>query len=132
MHELPRADPDAAGKAASATFPKAKTYTDELRRAVTATDEPTLLTLADGEATTGSKLGHMASGSQAAAAAARGARRPVGVPAAGRQSVDPLLTKWNDAGTRKKTTIKLRQKVKGKATGSYRKLVLVTLSTETP
>ena len=34
--------------------------------------------------------------------------------------------------TREKTTIQLRQKVKRKASGSYRKLVLVTLSTDTP
>ena len=33
---------------------------------------------------------------------------------------------------RAKTTIKLRQKVTRKSTGSYRKVVLVTLSTETP
>ena len=46
--------------------------------------------------------------------------------------MDPLLTKLSDAGTRSKTTVKLRQKVKGKATGNYHKLVLVTLSTETP
>jgi len=45
---------------------------------------------------------------------------------------DPLLNKWSDVMTRSKATIKLRQKVKGKATGTYRKLVLVTLSTETP
>ena len=47
-------------------------------------------------------------------------------------SVDPLLNKWSDVMTRSKATVKLRQKVKGKATGTYRKLVLVTLSTETP
>ena len=34
--------------------------------------------------------------------------------------------------TKSKATVKLRQKVTGKATGTYRKLVLVTLSTETP
>jgi hypothetical protein len=31
-----------------------------------------------------------------------------------------------------KTTVQLRQKVSSKASGNYRKLVLVTLSTETP
>ena len=34
--------------------------------------------------------------------------------------------------TQPKSTVKLRQKVKGKAKGNYRKVVLVTLSTETP
>ena len=47
-------------------------------------------------------------------------------------SVDPLLTKWTESVTRQQATVKLRQKVKGKATGNYRKVVLVTLSTETP
>ena len=46
--------------------------------------------------------------------------------------MDPLLTRWTEQVTRKQATVKLRQKVKGKATGNYRKLVLVTLSTETP
>ena len=47
-------------------------------------------------------------------------------------SVDPLLHRWNDAMTKSKSTVKLRQKVTGKATGTYRKLVLVTVSLDTP
>ena len=45
-----------------------------------------------------------------------------------------LDMKWSDVTGREngKATVKLRQKVKGKSTGNYRKLVLVTLSTETP
>jgi hypothetical protein len=98
---------------------------------VTATDEPTLLTLADGDATSGSKLGHISVGSKRLpapleATVGKAAFQPLD------GSVDPLLTKWTEAGTRVKTTVKLRQKVKGKATGNYRKVLLVTLSTETP
>ena len=47
-------------------------------------------------------------------------------------TADPLLNRWSDAMARSKVSVKLRQKVTKKATGNYRKLVLVTLSTETP
>ena len=47
-------------------------------------------------------------------------------------SVDPLLKKWSDVGTRQPAKVTLRQKVKSKASGNYRKLILVTLSSETP
>ena len=98
----------------STTFPKAKTYEMAFDAQVTATDTPTLLTLADGEAVPGAKLGHLASGAK---------RLPLPLEArvgsAAFQSleapVDPLLTRWNDAITRQKATVKLRQRVKGKS-----------------
>jgi hypothetical protein len=98
---------------------------------ITATDPGTLVSLADGDATSGSKLGHLSVGSKRLpepleAAVGKSAFQPLD------GSVDPLLTKLSDAATRSKTTVKLRQKVKGKATGNYHKLVLVTVSTETP
>ena len=107
------------------------TYEMSFDAQVTATDAPTLLTLADGDATSGSKLGHISIGSKRLpspleASVGRTAFQPLD------SSVDPLLTRWTEAATREKATVKLRQKVKGKATGSYRKVVLVTLSTETP
>ena len=40
--------------------------------------------------------------------------------------------KWSQALAREKATVNLRQRVKGKASGSYRKVLLVTLSTDTP
>jgi hypothetical protein len=98
---------------------------------VTTTDSGTVLTLADGDATSGSKLGHISIGSKRLPSpleATVGKAAFQGLDS----SVDPLLTRWNQQVTRKQTTVKLRQKVKGKATGNYRKLVLVTLSTETP
>ena len=114
-----------------ASFSKTKSYEMSFNAQVTATDSPTLLTLADGDATSGSKLGHISVGSKRLPSPLE-AR--IGKAAFQRldSSVDPLLTKWTQAQTRKKATIRLRQKVNGRATGSYRKLVLVTLSTETP
>jgi hypothetical protein len=119
-----------ASPAGFTTFPKAKTYQMAFDVQVTATDTPTLLTLADGDAVSGAKLGHLASGAK---------RLPLPLEArvgSAFQSleapVDPLLTRWNDAITRQKATVRLRQRVKGKATGTYRKVVLLTASTETP
>jgi len=114
-----------------AAFSKTKSYEMTFDAQVTATDAPTLLTLADGDATSGSKLGHISVGSKRLAApleaaVGRSPFQPLD------STVDPLLAKWTESATRLKSTVKLRQKVTGKATGTYRKLVLVTLSTETP
>jgi hypothetical protein len=114
-----------------ASFSKSKSYEMSFNAQVTATDSPTLLTLADGDATSGSKLGYISVGSKRLpspleATVGSAAFQPLD------GSVDALLTRWTGAQTRKATTVKLRQKVKGKATGSYRKVLLVTLSTETP
>jgi hypothetical protein len=118
-------------KASLSKFPRARTYKTSFDALVTATDETTLLTLADGEVSKGSKLGHMARGSRRLpepleARVGRSAFQTLA------QSVDPLLKRWNEPGSRVKTTVQLRQKVSRKASGSYRKLVLVTLSTDTP
>ena len=114
-----------------AAFSKTKSYEMSFDAQVTATDAPTLLTLADGDATSGSKLGHISVGSKRLpapleATVGKAAFQPLD------GTVDPLLTKWTKSGTRDKATVKLRQKVKGKATGNYRKVLLVTASTETP
>jgi hypothetical protein len=113
------------------TFPRARTYTMSFDAQITATDAPTLLTLADGEVATGSKLGHLSSGAKRLPLPLE-ARVGSGAFQALDQPVDPLLTRWSEAKTREKATVQLRQKVKGKASGSYRKVVLVTLSTDTP
>jgi hypothetical protein len=116
-----------------ATFSKTKSYEMSFNATAISTDSPTLLTLADGDTTSGSKLGHISVGSKRLPAplearAGKGAFQPLD------GSVDPLLTKWTEVTGRNNgaTTVKLRQKVKGKATGKYRKVLLVTLSTETP
>jgi hypothetical protein len=114
-----------------ATFSKSKNYEMSFDTQVTATDDGTQLSLVDGDVTSGSKLGYISVGkkklpSPLEAAVGKTAFQPLNA------SVDPLLTKFGQAVTRKKSTVKLRQKVKGKSSGTYRKLVLVTLSTETP
>jgi hypothetical protein len=114
-----------------ASFSKAKTYSSSFQVQVTATDEGTLLSLADGDVATGKKMGHLASGKKSLplpleARAGKGAFQPLN------QTVDPLLTRWSDAATRSKATVNLRQKVKGKASGSYRKVLLVTAMPDTP
>jgi hypothetical protein len=98
---------------------------------VTATDSPTMLTLADGDATSGARLGHLQS---------RARRLPLPLEATvGRApfqaldaSIDPLLSRYDDAVTREPATVRLRQKVRRKAPGTYHKIILVTLSTQTP
>jgi hypothetical protein len=116
-----------------AAFSKTKSYEMSFNATAISTDSPTLLTLADGDATSGSKLGHISVGAKRLpapleATVGKAAFQPLD------GTVDPLLTKWTDVTGRQNgsTTVKLRQKVKGKATGNYRKVLLVTLSTETP
>jgi hypothetical protein len=113
------------------TFPKARTYSTSFVAVVTATDAPTQLTLADGDASSGSALGHMSSGAKRLplpleAKAGKGAFQPLDAAA------DPLLARWNDVVTRQATTVRLRQKVRSRAAGSYHKLILATASAETP
>jgi hypothetical protein len=114
-----------------ASFSKAKTYSSAFNVSVTATDGGTILSLADGDATSGKKLGHLASGSKRLplplqARVGKSAFQPLD------QTVDPQMFKWSDAATRAPQTVNLRQQVKAKASGSYHKLLLVTASTDTP
>jgi len=114
-----------------ASFHKARTYTSSFQAMVTATDKPTLLTLADGDATSGSRLGRLMSGSHPLPLpleATVGGAAFQGLDA----SIDPLLATYRNVVTRKAATIKLRQKVRGKASGTYHKIILVTLSSQTP
>lgn len=113
------------------TFRKVRTYTSSFRAMVTATDKPTLITLADGDYTSGSRRGRLVSGSH---------RMPLPLEARiGRAafqglnaSIDPLLITYDDAVTRQSATVRLRQKVRRKAPGTYHKLILVTASSQTP
>ena len=88
-------------------------------------------TSSDGDATSGSKRGHLSVGNKRLpapleATVGKAAFQPLDT------AVDQLLNRWATPMTKSKVTVKLRQKVTGKAKGSYRKLVLATLSTETP
>lgn len=118
-------------KSTFATFTSAKTYSTSFDVAVTTTDGASQLSLADGEVATGSKMGRLAAGSKLLplpleARVGKSAFAPLNTP------VDGQLTKWSDAVTRSKATVNLRQQVKSKVKGSYRKVLLVTLSTDTP
>ena len=113
------------------TFKKSGTYSLSVDAMVTGTDKVTQLSVADGDATSGSKLGFLASGSKRLkdpleARVGSAAFQPLNV------SVDPLLATWAKPVTRQAAKITLRQKVRGKASGTYRKLVLFTASSETP
>jgi hypothetical protein len=114
-----------------ASFTKSKSYELSFDASATATDSPTQLSIVDGDVASGSKRGHLSVGSKRLASpleatVGKAAFQPLDA------STDPLLNRWSDVMTRSKATVKLRQKIKGKSTGTYRKLVLVTLSTETP
>jgi hypothetical protein len=114
-----------------AAFARAKPYEMSIDARVTTTDAPSSLSIADGEVISGSKAGHVTVGSKRLsspleAAVGKAAFQPLG------SATDPLLTRWSTITGRAKATVKLRQRVTAKSTGSYRKLVLVTLSTETP
>ena len=113
------------------TFSKAKTYTASFDASVIVTDDSAQLSIADGEASSGSKLGHLTNGSKRLplaleARVGKSAFQPLDA------AVDPLLTRITGPVTRAKSTVNLRQVVKAKVSGSYRKIVLATLSTETP
>jgi hypothetical protein len=117
--------------ASFSTFTKAKTYSASVEAQVIITDDQANLSIADGDAVKGSKLGHLTSGSKRLplaleARAGKSAFQPLD------STVDPFLAKVSGPANRAKSTISLRQQVKSKAAGSYRKVVLVTLSTETP
>jgi hypothetical protein len=118
-------------KASFASFTSAKTYSTSFDVAVTTTDDAAQLSLADGEVNSGSKMGRLAAGSKLLplpleARVGKSAFAPLNTP------VDSQLTKWTEAQARGKATVNLRQQVKAKAKGSYRKVLLVTLSTDTP
>ena len=118
-------------KASFATFTKAKTYSTSFEAMVVTTEPGAQLTLADGDVTSGSKLGRLASGKKLLPLPLE-ARVGKKTFTALNAPVASLLTSWNEPVSRAKATVNLRQRVKAKASGSYRKVLLVTLSNETP
>ncbi len=114
-----------------ATFKKSGSYSLSFNATATGTENMSQISIADGDAASGSKLGHMSSGSKALkdpleARVGSAAFQPLD------DSIDPLLARWAKPITRQSSKITLRQKIRGKASGTYRKLMLVTLSSETP
>jgi hypothetical protein len=113
------------------TFKKSGTFSLAFNAQVIGTENTTQLSVVDGDATSGSKLGHLSSGAKRLpdpleARAGSTAFQPLD------DSLDALLTRWTRPVTREPVKVTLRQRVKGKASGTYRKTLLVTLSSETP
>jgi hypothetical protein len=113
------------------TFKRAGSFTLKYNVMATTTEGVALLSIVDGDATSGSKLGHMSAGGKRLpdpleARAGSAAFQPLDA------SVDPLLKRWTGPLAREATTVTLRQKVRSKPKGTYRKVLLQTLSSETP
>ena len=112
-----------------ASFKRAGTFTFSFNVMLTTTESRGQLDIVDGEASSGSKLGHMSSGSK---------RLPDPLEArigkAAFQPLDESLDPFNLSGpfTRKTAKVTLRQKVRSKPSGTYRKPILITASSETP
>jgi hypothetical protein len=101
---------------------------------VTATDAPTRLSLADGEAIAGARRGRMVRGASALsiplrAGAGHGRYRSL------RARVDPVLEQWGEPVSLGAVTIRLRQtvlSVNPAALDGYEKLLLVTVTAAGP
>ena len=114
---------------AFATFKRAGAFTASFNVMWTTTEKGAQLEIVDGEASSGSKLGHMSSGSK---------RLPdpleARVGSTAFQPLDESFDPFSLSGpfTRKTSKVTLRQKVRSKPSGTYRKVLLVTASSETP
>lgn len=106
-------------------------YVSIIRAEVTATDAPTRLSLADGEAGSGRRRGHLASGKSILAAPLRAAS---GGPFRSLDArVAPSLTQWRKPVSHAAAQIRLRQVAPSRrALRNHRKLLLVTLMAAGP
>jgi hypothetical protein len=114
-----------------ATFKSSGSYQLSFDAMATGTENTTQLSLADGDAASGAKLGHLASGSKRLpdpleARVGSAAFQPLDA------AVDPLLARWARPIARQAAKVTLRQTVRGKPSGTFHKVILVTLSPETP
>ncbi len=107
-------------------------YTATIRVAVTATDTPTQLSLADGEVTSGPRLGHLVGGASILpapleATADAGPFRSLDAP------VPATLRSWSEPLSGAPAKIRLRQETpSARALRSHGKLLLVTLTAGGP
>jgi hypothetical protein len=114
---------------AFSSFKRAGSFTYSFNAMTTTTETSAQLSVVDGDATAGSKLGHMSAGAK---------RLPDPLEArvgnAAFQPLDESLDPFDLAGpmTRKTSKITLRQKVRSKPKGAYHMTMLVTASSETP
>ncbi|MFI4978167.1 MAG: hypothetical protein ACHQC8_05790 [Solirubrobacterales bacterium] len=101
---------------------------------VTATEEPTRLSLADEEAIAGRRRGRLVRGSSILAIPLRAAADN-GVYRSLDATVDPVLEQWGEPVSLEAATIRLRQAVRGAhqpPIGGYHKLLLVTVTAAGP
>jgi hypothetical protein len=101
---------------------------------VTATDAPVRLSLADGEAISGARRGHLVRGRSSLAVALRAAAGSGSFRSLD-ASVDPMLEQWEEPVSLEAATIRLRQTVRGAhqpPIGDYHKLLLVTVTAAGP
>jgi hypothetical protein len=108
-------------------------YTASVPVEVTATDTPTRLSIADGEASAGRRLGCLVRGRSILAAPLRAAADH-GHYRSLHARVDPVLEQWREPVSLAAATIRLRQSARGAASTlrSYHKLLLVTVTAGGP
>jgi hypothetical protein len=120
--------------AALATFPKtAGVANATVGATITATDAPVTLSIADGDAESAPRHGHLVAATRILPAPLQAAAGGVGF-ASLEDPLGPLLMRWNDVLAARRTEIRLRQQVSAGAlrAGPYSKTVLITVSTQTP
>jgi hypothetical protein len=118
----------------SAASPRGHVFTALIPIEVTATEGPTWLSIADGEAFAGRRRGRLVRGTSTLAipllaAADNGPYRSLDA------TVDPMLEQWGEPVSLEGATIRLRQTVRGThqpPIGGYHKLLLVTVSAAGP
>jgi hypothetical protein len=111
-----------------------RVFTALIRVEVTTSEEPTHLSIADGEVLAGRRRGRLARGSAGLSVPLRAA---VGHGAYGslNASVDPVLRRWQEPVAHARATIRLRQAVRGRFPPdlrAYHKLLLVTITAAGP
>lgn len=118
--------------ASFSTFRSAKTYTTSFTAAVTISDQKATLSVTDGDVTKGSKIGRLANGSKLLPEPleARVGKSSAFAPLD--SAMDLPLARFTTVQANSDVKVDLRQKVEKKTSGSYRKLLLVTLSSDTP
>jgi hypothetical protein len=115
------------------SFPAKKTYTTSFQAMVTTSDDAgARLSIVDGDATSTKQLGHLASGSKLLPQPLQARVGTKGSFVTLDQTIDPQLASWTQPISRQAAAIGLRQKVTSKAAGTYRKILLVSVSPETP
>ena len=107
-------------------------YTSVIRAEVTATDTPVRLSLADGEATRGPRLGHLVGGPSVLSPALR-AQAGGGAYRSLDAALPPQLKRWGRPLSGTTTKIRLRQEApNARALRNHHKLLLVTLTVGGP